>query len=471
MKVGVVPCLSAFLCLAGIANALIISQNTIDTSQNLNIPDGLTVDFGVYYSIQDGVLTSISGDVEISGSWYVTSTGTFASSVTQSGEDFYSYGLLSFNSINGLDSTYAIRVDNDFINEGQFYMGVGTQVADPFVITADHFLDNFGTMVFYSSAALNSPVTLTAGVNTLNEGSICMYNTFFRQNMEIFDEGCISLADTALFELRPQSFEFDTDQTIYLADPTARVSVTVLSLPLSNVDPYTVRGFGNRNVIASSVTITSFVYDSTSGILKLSSSGSDSGEFNIGTGYDQGLFQTGSFLSLPNAIRYNGPVPLGGAPPPVCSCSPDFPPPPLVSSSVSSSSSSSSSTPSSSSSRSSSSSVTSSSNSASSESSTTSESSTVSASSEYSVSSSSPTSSFSSSAYSSSTSDSSESSATSESSTVSGSSESSASSKSSSASASKSLSSGTNSASTTLGQSSAISSGPAQTFGPASLLS
>lgn len=123
MKFGIASTLGALQCLAGIANALIITANTFDSTQNRNINDGLTVNAGVYYAIVNGATTTITGNVNIIGSWYVTST-TGASSVSQSGGQFTNSGLVTFNSIDGLASSYSLK-PTTFTNNGQFYMGVG----------------------------------------------------------------------------------------------------------------------------------------------------------------------------------------------------------------------------------------------------------------------------------------------------------------------------------------------------------
>lgn len=68
MKFGIFSTLGAFQCLAGVADALTISQDTIQSSHTSLYLAFLTVNLGVLYAIQNGVLTEINGYEEIDSS-------------------------------------------------------------------------------------------------------------------------------------------------------------------------------------------------------------------------------------------------------------------------------------------------------------------------------------------------------------------------------------------------------------------
>lgn len=96
VKFGIFSTLGAFQCLAGVADALTISQDTIQSSHTSLYLAFLTVNLGVLYAIQNGVLTEINGYEEIDSSWYITFTNTLlVSSVTQNVENFSKNGIIS----------------------------------------------------------------------------------------------------------------------------------------------------------------------------------------------------------------------------------------------------------------------------------------------------------------------------------------------------------------------------------------
>ena len=172
---------------------------------------------------------------------------------------------------------------------------------------------------FYSAKrSADGVVNLGAlGFPIQNNGQICLHNELYQQTTSITGTGCITAdLDSTIF-FANTLLNIDSNQVVYLADSQSSVRATAISLPKT----FTIAGFGNGNKIGLDIPLVSlpflstYDYDSSSGILTLRGAGLLSQKFKIGLGYNKNYFKITTdtslgLLSVPlGAVTYTGPVP------------------------------------------------------------------------------------------------------------------------------------------------------------------
>ncbi|OBA17945.1 hypothetical protein METBIDRAFT_47683 [Metschnikowia bicuspidata var. bicuspidata NRRL YB-4993] len=308
--------------------AVIVTENTVQiTTVDITLGD-LVVNAGVYYSIVDSALVTLVGTVNVRGGFYVTSAKDLTSSVVMTGGIFVNSGTVSFNSLSSkLLSTYGITTVGSFENTGDMYFGISRApiVGTPFIVTSVSSWTNTGMMVFRSR--FRDTIVGSSGLSTIkNDGSICLYNTFWAQTLNIDGTGCITVAKNSEMQLQLSVgslvFSVAETQTIYLKSSISILSIIGLSASLAPGTIIKVAGFGDGNVIAVNLLFLSHSYSPTTGLLTLSLTPLLKIVFDIGTGYDSALFITAAVL-IGKGISYSGRPPNN--PPSTCSCTPQFP--------------------------------------------------------------------------------------------------------------------------------------------------
>ncbi|OBA21773.1 hypothetical protein METBIDRAFT_24535, partial [Metschnikowia bicuspidata var. bicuspidata NRRL YB-4993] len=315
--------------------AVTITENTVQISTiDITLGD-LTINAGVYYSIVNSALVTLAGSVTNAGGFYVTSANGLAASVVMTGSSFVNSGTCAFNSLSAtVLSTYDIATLGSFLNTGDMYFGISgaTIVGTPFIVTSVTSWSNDGMMVFRrasgdSALLVIEQVVGSGGLSTiLNDGSICLYNTYWLQTTSIVGSGCITVGSGSEMQLQLSVgtllFSVAESQTIYLASSDSVLSILGLSLSLLPDNTITVAGFGNGNKIELDILFLSYTYSSTTGILRLTLAILLSVEIYIGPGYNSLYFSTASTL-LSKSISYSRSPP--NAAPAICACSYNFP--------------------------------------------------------------------------------------------------------------------------------------------------
>ncbi|EAZ63274.2 hyphally regulated cell wall protein, partial [Scheffersomyces stipitis CBS 6054] len=319
---------------ASSALALEVTEDTTEVGTiSLDVGD-ITVDAGVYYSIINNALSAIVGNLDVEGSFYITSTSDLiALTVTLDGviNSIVNNGLVSFNSAESLTAPTYQLAGISFENNGEFYLGGDGSVGVPIMAITSLTFNNNGLMVFYQNQRSTGVVTLGAPAATIhNNGQICLYNEIYQQTTAVDGTGCITAqADSSVF-ISNALVPFAQTQTIYLESDTASVRATAISTPQT----FTVANFGNGNIIGLDIPLvtlpglSSYSYDATSGILTLRGAGLLSQKFDIGTGYDTTLFSITTdpglgLVSVPlGAVTYSGPPPTPGQPDACQACKP-----------------------------------------------------------------------------------------------------------------------------------------------------
>ncbi|OBA19696.1 hypothetical protein METBIDRAFT_33330, partial [Metschnikowia bicuspidata var. bicuspidata NRRL YB-4993] len=221
-----------------------------------------------------------------------------------------------------------------FSNTGDMYFGISGAplVGTPFIVTSVTSWTNSGMMVFRRASGGSALLVIEQvlggdGLSRItNDGSICLYNTFWLQTTSIDGSGCITVGSGAELDLQlavgTLLFSVAETQTIYLESSDSVLSILGLSVSLIPDNTIKVAGFGNGNTIHLDILFLSYSYSSTTGILTLSLTFLLEVDIDIGTGYDESLFSTSSTL-ISRSISYSGPAP--NSIPAVCSCVSSFP--------------------------------------------------------------------------------------------------------------------------------------------------
>ncbi|OBA19410.1 hypothetical protein METBIDRAFT_46484, partial [Metschnikowia bicuspidata var. bicuspidata NRRL YB-4993] len=321
MKPGIgalVVAISYFLILVF---AVTITENTVQiTTLDISIGN-LIINAGVYYSIVNSVLVTIVGTVDNAGGFYVTSANGLTSSVVMTGGYFVNSGVVSFNSMaSPLLSTYDIATVGSFDNTGDMYFGISgaTLIGSPFIVTSVTSWSNTGMMVFRRESSGGALLVIEqvlgdGGLSRItNDGSICLYNTYWLQTTSIDGTGCITVGPGAEMGLQlavgELLFSLAETQTVYLASSNSVLSILGLSVSLIPDNPIKVAGFGGGNSIQVNLVFIGNSYDPSTGILTLSLTGLLLVEFDIGLGYQSSGFSASPPL-LNRRITYNDPAP------------------------------------------------------------------------------------------------------------------------------------------------------------------
>lgn len=321
--------------------SLTITEDTVVVSPvSLSIGD-LTINPDVYYSIVNNLLTTLGGNLDNQGGFYVTSSNGLAASVTIVSGTIKNSGDLAFNSLRAnVASIYNLNSIGSFENTGNMWIGISSfSVTPPIILGSALDWDNSGKIYLSQAAGTPSTITISQALGSVNnDGTICIERLLWLQTTSITGSGCINVMDDATLQLQLSPWNVADTETVYLSSESSLLSVLGLAEGLTGTKTYTVVGFGNGNEIRVNTGFTSWSY--SNGILTLSFFlGVFRLAFDIGPGYSNSGFSTNGVLGAGTRISYSDAYP--GAVPDICLCA-DFPEPtttPLASSTIESSSS------------------------------------------------------------------------------------------------------------------------------------
>ncbi|CAN3503312.1 hypothetical protein DICA1_E30306 [Diutina catenulata] len=308
------------------ANAhTIIGHNKYDSGLiNLHIGN-IQIMPGYYWSIWKTQYAGLHGRIRVeeNAGLYVSSKSGFAGlrvdifGILGSIEN---KGIISFKSVQSITAFVYDIVTQKFFNTGQVFLGGdGSSIAPRTYITTADF-QNYGMLSFYSRTKKQGNAYLgVAGLPIDNYGSICLYNFEYNQFGKVRGDGCLVAKSDGMIHLRNPLLKIDERQTLVLDAPTAAIKVSGVKPGY----PLKVAGYGNGNILASEVIITSWKYDPRSGMVYIYTDLFKwvYVQFHIGTGYDVTKFKLdtvnlGGIKIYHNALRYWGPIPSGANEPP-----------------------------------------------------------------------------------------------------------------------------------------------------------
>lgn len=311
--------------LAPSISALTIAQDTVSRGTLAAFVGTTTVNRDVYWSIIDNALSNFLGSLQVDGELFISSSNTFVGLTVQL------LGVVKSITNNGnisLDSSRSILAPTYnfvgllFTNNGNMWLNGNGSTGNPVNSITSASWTNNGLLSFSQRVLLPSSFVLlgAAGGSITNRGTICLNNEVYSQTTRINGNGCVVIGDNSNVWIQNSLLAVDPTQTFYLRTLSASMRVEALSL----LQSFLVAGFGNGNVLGLSLPITSWNYNSNTGILRISSTFLYQ-SFVIGTGYNQGNFEVfttnfGGILTTVarGGIRYNSPVPSGATLPLAC---------------------------------------------------------------------------------------------------------------------------------------------------------
>ncbi|OBA19697.1 hypothetical protein METBIDRAFT_13435 [Metschnikowia bicuspidata var. bicuspidata NRRL YB-4993] len=308
----------------GLAFATVINAKTSYTNSNNITLDYLTVNEGVYLSIEDSLFVSLEGSVNNAGGFYVTSSS--ATSVLLTGKHFENSGTVAFKSLsaNAL-SSFKVAASGSFLNTGNMYFLISSAnlVETPFNVSSMTSWTNSGMMFFQTDFKISPTLYLgkiQSGVSSItNSRVICLSNIDWLTTTSIYGSGCISVGVTSKLEfqmfLQALHHSISKTQTIYLASSSSSLTILGLAFDSDSFVIIKVAGFGGGNIIEVDYAFTKHTYDDITGILRLLLSPLSEVGFKIGQGYDYSLLKVSKDGQ---GIFYDGPAPKSR--PDECSC-------------------------------------------------------------------------------------------------------------------------------------------------------
>lgn len=306
---------SSVLALASIVSTLTISQNTVyDNPVDLS-NEGLTIDQGSFLTLIDNEITTIGGDFDNNGGFYITSKNSITFTITNN--VFNNHGNLSFDALSAdFAPTFDIISVESFSNTGNMWFYSAGAAATPFTITSTGSWDNEFLIYFKQATGSASPVNIVgvaySASSINNNGIICLDNTYYYLDSYLTGSGCLAAMNSGSVQLNVNNgFGFSPQQLIYLADSTSNLAI--LGRRSGAAPQFTVAGFGGGNKIIINIGFTMTgsygpAYSSVLGLVTVYGTGCRF-SINIGYGYSPDLFHFTSNVGSPGKISYNGSVP------------------------------------------------------------------------------------------------------------------------------------------------------------------
>lgn len=318
-----------FQLLAATVAAVRIASNTIKDFDKTTIPtfNSLSIDSGIFFTVLNNQYTTqVFGDLTNSGLFFLAQTKFIPRmAFTLQGGNFKNTGTFALAAFNTAQLSHQIVNVNLFVNTGKMYLGVGSPYFDAaFQIHSLGEWTNSGVIVLKQQGSNQVSAIILDDVSHVmtNTGSMCLYGVLYQQASNLVGNGCIFIGPNSYFELKCNTYTFDSSMSIYLADSTS--ALELLSMYYVNPPTALVYGFGNGNKITTQSTINKWWYSVETGILTLSNWGSNF-NFKIGKGYDQSEFQVVYKWGNMVGVQYNGPSPNAGAPVSCSACLSEFP--------------------------------------------------------------------------------------------------------------------------------------------------
>lgn len=280
------------------------------TSTDIEIIDGLVVNWQVHYSILNANVVEISGQFDNMGKMYIYSPNEPVTSIFVKATTFSNPGSISFDSIASDFSTrYALSALGSFINSGSLFMGVGPKPRSPLEILSGGSWINTGSihLIQFFGEATEMHVGSKTGSIT-NYGVVCFERQIWTDENNINGAGCIHIGPESVLLVPVSKVLIAAAQTLYMASSTSSIHLDSMSrMNRRNRLNWRVVGFGNLNTIVSGLKIRSWDYVSGDLILRY-------GLFyevhlSIGEGYDKKLF----IVDDDTVISYSG-SPVAGMP-------------------------------------------------------------------------------------------------------------------------------------------------------------
>ncbi|OBA20240.1 hypothetical protein METBIDRAFT_32261 [Metschnikowia bicuspidata var. bicuspidata NRRL YB-4993] len=314
--------------------ALVTSMEIVDRTVANNkaefAEESLTVSAEVYLSIVNSSRVTFLDSVRNYGSLYVTNRNNQDVWVRMSGQDFENSGTVSFSCLTTpVLSDYHIMATRSFVNTGNMYFGVygGDYGASPFSVTSVATWTNSGMILFLvahgESAQLQiQRYTPDNGYRSItNTGSLCLNNTHWPVQTNIEGNGCIIVGSGGQLDLQfsESTHGIAEDQTIYLASSDSLLKILGLESYSSEPPVIKLAGLGGSNRIQFQTYSTqTYRYYTSTGLLNVFVDNVRKVSFNIGIGYELGLFDSTSGI-----LSYSGEPPDSA--PDVCKCGTSFP--------------------------------------------------------------------------------------------------------------------------------------------------
>ncbi|GEQ67775.1 hypothetical protein JCM33374_g1440 [Metschnikowia sp. JCM 33374] len=301
--------------------SLLISQDTIETTEKEALLSNLTVNPGVYYLLLNNRNTVITGSFENAGNFHVLRTHESSTNIMVTSKSFQNKGTVVFDSTAAVGGEeYRITVNGAFENSGRLYWGISNAWVSgtPFSIRSKASWTNTGRIMFERTSGPAVRVAIDQGLGSRsrsvikNTGVICLTNTVWTQTTDIKGDGCIYIGRGAKLALQAEadtaSFFVSSGQVIYLAQGSSTLEFSGLRRnPGASFSTYKIAGFGGNNVIRFDVFFWGYSYNGETGVLTVKYK--DMGvNFDIGKDYLPFHFaKTTSLTGISLSYRQNPP--------------------------------------------------------------------------------------------------------------------------------------------------------------------
>lgn len=310
---------SLALLLALLTAAQHITNDTTDTSGNVVIPDDVTIDNNVWWSIYNSNLDfSSSKEIKNLGGFYWFGDNYDGYYWISGGTKLINSGIFYMKSVRASNSIMFFT--QQFVNSGDFYV-IGVQNKWTLVdIPGENWSNNQGAsiLMYFDTRPGKGATFGTEHHPITNNGQICMRNYFWTSRSSVHGTGCIDIGENSVFQYQ-ESELFPSDQTLYLSTPTS----VVLLGSAKQYYPYMISGFGGGNYITHGSQIDRYEYNADSGLLTVHTRDAGSRQpctmhYNIGLGYHQSMFKILELVDLGpgigispqnSTITYEGKVP------------------------------------------------------------------------------------------------------------------------------------------------------------------
>ena len=270
----------------------------------------VTVSSGSNLIIQSGLFHKFFQRVTNRGGLYIceTKTSNIGMTVANIG-NIFNYGTFVIDDSKARTGLLFESFGLQFMNTGDFFL-VGRKP----LITGSHYriwaltFTNTGLMAFYQTGTSHFLSTVEIGPDTVfdllhikNTGTICLRAVNLHARVA-FDgqDGCVDVGAYATLTINHLISRAFKSQTIYMSDETSIVYVKAI-LGLTSL---TIRGFGGTNRIYFKIPITTYTYNTVSGILTVID-GLNLFRIDIGPNYDMSqMYRVTSGLMIGSGITY-----------------------------------------------------------------------------------------------------------------------------------------------------------------------
>ncbi|CAH2350572.1 hypothetical protein CLIB1423_02S00166 [[Candida] railenensis] len=322
------------LCLSCVKSYdITISKNYLDSSgdTNINTNSGvINIEAGYFYAIDSGTSHIIQSNINNYGVFYVSDKNYGSGMTCEIYGNITNYDEFVINDSNGTSSANIALNGNTLYNSGNIWL-VGNHGTEP-SLNYDSIV-NEGTITVaqsmdrWSSSALGGGALGIFNSQLTNDGTICLNNSALTQEANIGGTGCIDIGhESAFIDYFVYSLSIAETQVFFLSSSSSSIFLAAYGTPTSS---YTIKGWGNSNVIEFHSSIVSWTYNTDTLSVFVNSI-----TFNIviGTGYDTTQISTGFGEAIgeysPNyAIKYALPPPDTSRPS-ICAVCPSIPDPP-----------------------------------------------------------------------------------------------------------------------------------------------